>query len=76
VVYDSTFPASSDGTRTWNYNTEGVVHYGMLPDFLRDVASMPNGADLVNNNFMYGADYFYKTWQIAESKRSMAPQIP
>jgi len=25
---------------------------------------------------MYGADYFYKTWQIAESKRSLAPQIP
>jgi Membrane dipeptidase (Peptidase family M19) len=75
VVYDSTFPPSSAGTRTWNYNTEGVVHYGMLPDFLRDVASMPNGADMVNNNFMYGADYFYKTWQIAESKRTLAPQI-
>lgn len=76
VQYDSTFPPSSDGTRTWNYNTEGVVHYGMLPDFLRDVAALPQGADMVNNNFMYGADYFYKTWQIAESKRSMAPQIP
>jgi hypothetical protein len=76
VQYDSTFPPSSDGTRTWNYNTDGVVHYGMLPDFLRDVASLPGGADMVNNNFMYGADYFYKTWQIAESKRSLAPQIP
>ncbi|HEY4212633.1 MAG TPA: hypothetical protein VGM84_14225 [Steroidobacteraceae bacterium] len=76
VVYDASFPASTEGTRTWNYNTEGVVHYGMLPDFLRDVASLPGGANMVNNNFMNGADYFYHTWQIAESKAALANQIP
>lgn len=70
VQYSSTFPPSTDGTKTWNYNTDGVAHYGMLWDFLQDVRSLPGGAAAVDNNFMFGADYFFHTWQIAEARGS------
>lgn len=66
VQYTAAFPASSDGARRWDYNIDGVAHYGMLPDFLKDVATLPGGAALVSN-FMTGADYFFKTWQMAEA---------
>ena len=68
VQYNGAFPASRDGSKTWNYNTDGVVHYGMLWDFLQDVRTLPGGADIIDNNFMYGADYFFRTWQIAETQ--------
>lgn len=61
------FPKSTDGSKAWNYNTDGVAHYGMLWDFLQDVKTLPGGSDLVENNFMYGADYFFHTWRIAET---------
>jgi hypothetical protein len=65
----NTIPMSTDGTKNWSYNTQGVAHYGMLWDFLQDVRfGAAGGAALVDNNLMYGADYFYHTWQIAETQ--------
>lgn len=74
VQYSASFPQPTDGSKSWNYNADGVAHYGMLWDFLQDVASLPGGAAMVNNNFMYGADYFYRTWQRAEALSKNAPQ--
>jgi microsomal dipeptidase-like Zn-dependent dipeptidase/uncharacterized protein YaeQ len=68
VQYTSAFPASSLGNKTWNYNTDGVAHYGMLADFLQDVRTLPGGAAMLDNNLSYGADYFYHTWVKAESQ--------
>lgn len=33
---------SSSGTKSWNYNTNGVAHYGMLRDFMMDVRTAPS----------------------------------
>lgn len=33
-------PISSLGNKSWDYNTTGVAHYGMLPDFLQDIQSL------------------------------------
>lgn len=70
VQYAGSFPASSDGSRTWNYNQEGVVHYGMLWDFIQDLRSLPGGSAVVDNSLMAGADYFFHTWQLAETRAS------
>ena len=72
-VYSAAFTPATDSGRTWNYNTEGVAHYGMLPDFVQDVRSLPNGAQMIDNNFMFGADYFFHTWAIAEQKGAVMP---
>jgi hypothetical protein len=68
VQYGPDFPISQSGTRSWDYNIEGVVHYGMLPDFLHAVRGAPTGADIVDNNMMYGAEYFYQMWKLAEAQ--------
>jgi microsomal dipeptidase-like Zn-dependent dipeptidase len=74
VAYSDSFPMSSVGKITWNYNKVGVAHYGMLADFLQDVASYPGasgsaGTDVINN-LNTGADYFYQTWKICEAQKS------
>jgi hypothetical protein len=68
VQYNNSFPASKDGNKTWDYNRDGVAHYGMLWDFLQDVRTLPGGAAIVDQNVMNGADYFAATWRIAEAK--------
>jgi hypothetical protein len=78
VVYDSTFPRSQLGNRTWDYNTDGVAHYGMMFDFLKDAATYPgsdttgglSGSTLIDRYVMGGARYFLATWQKAEAQKS------
>jgi hypothetical protein len=70
VVYDDFLRRSQLGTKIWDYNVDGVAHYGMLPDFLRAVRYAPLGDEIVDNNLVYGAEYFAETWKIAEGLRS------
>lgn len=37
VTYSPAFPRSKLGSREWDYNKEGMAHYGLLVDFLKDV---------------------------------------
>jgi hypothetical protein len=86
VVYDAAFPPSGvTGTgKTWDYNRDGVAHYGMLPDFIRDVRTSPRigfsvnvagqprdvtGAELVDLHLNRSADYFWHMWEKAEAQR-------
>ena len=87
VVYDSYFPQSSSpgAAKSWDYNTDGVVHYGMLWDFLRDVRTSPadpnlgraasgqpygvTGAVLVDNHMQRSADYFWHMWEQCEAQK-------
>jgi microsomal dipeptidase-like Zn-dependent dipeptidase len=70
IEYSDAFPRSSLGTKFWDYNTDGVAHYGMLPEFFRDVKSAPNGTNLVENNLIFGADYFLQTWKLCEAQKA------
>jgi hypothetical protein len=71
VQYDnSKFPMSTLGTLSWDYNVGGVAHYGMLPDFLKDVRTAPGGDALIDDNLMFGADYFLQTWRKCEAEKT------
>jgi hypothetical protein len=70
---------SRTGLKTWDYNVDGVAHYGMYADFIKDVRSAPvnqgmSGADLVDNHLMRSADYFWHMWQRIEAQKSRIPQ--
>jgi microsomal dipeptidase-like Zn-dependent dipeptidase len=79
VVYDASFPKSSSGSKSWDYNTEGVVHYGMLADFVRDVRTVPSvgysgpqaitGSELVDNQLNRSANYFWQMWERIETRK-------
>jgi hypothetical protein len=65
---------SATGTRTWDYNVDGVAHYGMFVDFLRDVRTLPanatmTGRQIFDDQMMYGAERFYRMWLKAEMQK-------
>jgi hypothetical protein len=70
---------STTGSRTWDYNVDGVAHYGMYVDFLRDVrtwnptSATMSGRQLVDDQMMYGADYFYRMWLKADAQKTRVP---
>jgi microsomal dipeptidase-like Zn-dependent dipeptidase len=70
VQYDAKFPTSKTGDRQWNYNSDGVAHYGMLADFLVDARTAPGGAQLIDQHLMLSADSFWRMWQKCEAQKS------
>jgi microsomal dipeptidase-like Zn-dependent dipeptidase len=60
---------------TWDYNFNGVAHYGMYADFVQDVRAAPasatqgmGGKGLVDSHLLLSADYFYHMWQKVEAQ--------
>ncbi len=70
IAYNASFPRSSLGSKTWDYNTDGVAHYGLLPEFILDAEAAPGdnfrnrnaGSIIIPTYFKNGAEYFYNTW--------------
>jgi microsomal dipeptidase-like Zn-dependent dipeptidase len=87
VTYDASFPKSSSanvgGSKYWDYNTEGVAHYGMMADFVRHVRTAPSnnytglggiplgvpGSELVDHHLNRNANYFWLMWQRIEARK-------
>jgi len=66
---------STTGTRTWDYNFDGVAHYGMYFDFLRDLRTWGGngshtGKEIVDDQLAYGAENFYRMWLKAETQKT------
>lgn len=53
------------GQRTWDYNADGVAHYGMIPDWLHDIAGL-GGAD-VADGLERGAESYLRTLGAAQA---------
>ncbi len=70
ISYSPFFPRSSLGSKQWDYNRDGVVHYGMLAEFLMDAKTGPAGAHLIDDNLMYGAETFFEAWQKCENLKN------
>ncbi|MFF8952508.1 discoidin domain-containing protein [Streptomyces sp. NPDC014940] len=52
------------GERTWDLNTDGAAHYGLVPDWIEDIRRV-GGQDTVNDLFR-GAESYLGTWGAAE----------
>jgi microsomal dipeptidase-like Zn-dependent dipeptidase len=50
------------GPQKWNYNTEGVAHYGLIPDFLQDLKNIGMTPQERSTLFM-SAEYFAQMWE-------------
>lgn len=50
------------GSRSFDLNTDGLAHYGLLPDFLRDVA-IQYGSEEPLVPFYRSAQRFVETWE-------------
>jgi microsomal dipeptidase-like Zn-dependent dipeptidase len=55
--------------RTWDYNTEGVAHIGLYPDFYQDLKNL--GMTTNERNVFFGAaDYFVNMWEKCERQKT------
>ncbi|MFI6938074.1 discoidin domain-containing protein [Streptomyces sp. NPDC050418] len=52
------------GERTWDFNTDGAAHYGMVPDWIEDIRGV-GGQDVVDD-MMAGAESYLRTWARSE----------
>lgn len=81
-------PPSRTGNKQWDYIADGVAHYGLLPEFVRDVsttgraglgfnpAGQPydvTGDELVDQHLYLGADYFFRMWERSEAQKTKVP---
>lgn len=60
------FPQATTAGRTWDYTTEGVAHYGLMADFLKDVRER-NPA--VHDRLMKSAEYFALMWERCDRQK-------
>lgn len=84
VQYGPNFPKSVSGSKTWDYNSDGVAHYGMMADFVMDVRTAPasggtssqgvplgvSGGELVDDHLNRGANYFWRMWELIDARKS------
>jgi microsomal dipeptidase-like Zn-dependent dipeptidase len=66
AAFYSAFPKATTGSRTWDYTTEGVAHYGLMADFVKDVKEKDVA---VYDNLMKSAEYFAQMWEKAEAEK-------
>jgi microsomal dipeptidase-like Zn-dependent dipeptidase len=63
-----TFTKQVSGERTFDFNTDGLAHIGLLPDMLADIYNVDPGADL--EPLFHSAQAYITMWQ------SIAPAQP
>ncbi|MEV0225594.1 discoidin domain-containing protein [Streptomyces sp. NPDC050704] len=56
------------GKRTWDLNTDGASHYGLVPDWVEDIRLV--GGQGVVNDLMRGAESYLDTWGASESHQA------
>ncbi|MFD9596604.1 discoidin domain-containing protein [Kitasatospora sp. NPDC059973] len=56
------------GERTWDYNTDGAAHYGLVPDWLEEIR-LVGGQGVVDDLFR-GAESYLTTWGSTEQHRA------
>lgn len=49
------------GERTWDYNAEGVSHYGMIPDWIESLRVQ--AGDAIVEDLAAGAESYLRMWQ-------------
>ncbi|MFJ2442923.1 discoidin domain-containing protein [Streptomyces sp. NPDC087658] len=52
------------GERTWDLNTDGAAHYGLVPDWVEDIR-LVGGQEVVDDLFR-GAESYLRTWGASE----------
>ena len=56
------------GQRTWDLNTDGAAHYGLVPDWIEDIR-LVGGQDVVDDLFR-GAESYLDTWGASEKHKA------
>ncbi|MFI9587532.1 discoidin domain-containing protein [Streptomyces sp. NPDC052236] len=58
----------TSGERTWDLNTDGAAHYGLVPDWVEDIR-LVGGQGVVDDLFR-GAESYLDTWGASENHKA------
>ncbi len=64
------FEKQVSGNKTYDQNTDGMVHIGMLPDVIEDMRIQPNAAGALKALFN-GAEEYIRIWEKCNSSSSL-----
>ncbi|MGW1770181.1 galactose-binding domain-containing protein [Streptomyces sp. NPDC002104] len=56
------------GQRTWDLNTDGASHYGLVPDWIEDIRIV--GGQGVVDDLFKGAESYLRTWGASEQHKA------
>jgi microsomal dipeptidase-like Zn-dependent dipeptidase len=66
ILYnDVSFPRCRLGSKKWDYNSDGVAHYGLFPEFIMDIKTLSSGEDAMKI-FNKSPEYFAQMWEKCE----------
>jgi hypothetical protein len=63
------------GNRSWDFNTDGMAHYGLMPDFFQDLRNIGVGPDKLTFLFRSAEDYI-QMWEKTEKASGTAGTTP
>ncbi|MFI8092234.1 discoidin domain-containing protein [Streptomyces sp. NPDC086080] len=66
----SVLDRQTTGERTWDLNTDGAAHYGLVPDWIEDIRRV--GGQAVVDDLFRGAESYLDTWGASERHRAGA----
>jgi hypothetical protein len=75
VEYGPSLTRSVMGTKTWDYNRDGVAHYGLLPDFIESLRSAGMHEN-VETAFFRSAEYFARMWEKVDQRAARIEAPP
>uniref|UniRef100_A0AAU2K0B5 Discoidin domain-containing protein n=1 Tax=Streptomyces sp. NBC_00049 TaxID=2903617 RepID=A0AAU2K0B5_9ACTN len=64
----SVIDKQTTGVRTWDLNTDGAAHYGLVPDWIEDIRNV-GGQGVVDDMFK-GAESYLTTWGASEKHKA------
>ncbi|MGW2565950.1 galactose-binding domain-containing protein [Streptomyces sp. NPDC001537] len=64
----SVIDRQTTGERTFDFNTDGAAHVGLIPDWIEDIRL--NGGQGVVNDLMRGAESYLDTWGATEQHQA------
>ncbi|MFZ3468816.1 discoidin domain-containing protein [Streptomyces sp. 4.24] len=64
----SVIDKQTTGQRTWDLNTDGASHYGLVPDWIEDIRIV--GGQGVVDDLFKGAESYLRTWGASEEHKA------
>src|SRR5262245_3682692 len=65
-VGKTVFQRERSGNRTFDLNTDGVAHYGLIPDLLADMQQYGGGPAM--RSLFRSAEAYLRTWELARAR--------
>lgn len=69
IAYGPTLTKCVTGVKTWDFNTEGMAHYGLLPDYIESCRKV-GMTTAEQNAFFLSAERFAQMWEKCNTSKT------